>query len=140
MICCSVMRLTLLVGDEEILAGEGHEDEGDPEPDRGAAPGQVSHHSRGVWHRALEVWELFMHDQYHVLRCVLRTVSDQLCSGSLVSCHAQTRVLLSAPDHHRLSLITNFAGQEWRLGWHQKPLQPLKRKPTNNSQENTAQQ
>lgn len=36
-------ELTLLVTDEEVLAGHPHEDEGDPEPDRGPAPRLVSH-------------------------------------------------------------------------------------------------
>ena len=33
-----VKQLTLVVADEEVLAGQAHEDEGDPEPDRGPAP------------------------------------------------------------------------------------------------------
>ena len=39
-----VEELTLLVTDEEVLAGQPHEDEGHPEPDRGPAPRLVSHH------------------------------------------------------------------------------------------------
>ena len=39
-----VKELTLVVADEEILAGQAHEDEGDPEPDRGPAPRLVSNH------------------------------------------------------------------------------------------------
>ena len=38
-----VKQLTLVVADEEVLAGQAHEDEGDPEPDRGPAPRLVSH-------------------------------------------------------------------------------------------------
>lgn len=41
------MELTLVVADEEILADQAHEDEGDTEPDRGPAPRLVSHHGVG---------------------------------------------------------------------------------------------
>ena len=39
-----VKQLTLVIADEEVLAGQTHEDEGDPEPDWGPAPRLVSHH------------------------------------------------------------------------------------------------
>ena len=39
-----VKQLTLVVADEEVLAGQAHEDEGDPKPDRGPAPRLVSHY------------------------------------------------------------------------------------------------
>ena len=39
-----VKELTLVVADEEVLAGQAHEDEGDSEPDRRPAPRLVSHH------------------------------------------------------------------------------------------------
>ena len=39
-----VKELTLVVSDEEVLADEAHEDEGNTEPDRGPAPRLVSHH------------------------------------------------------------------------------------------------
>ena len=44
MISDIVKELTLVVADEEVLAGQAHEDEGHPEPDRRPAPRLVSHH------------------------------------------------------------------------------------------------
>ena len=43
-----VKELTLVVADEEVLADQDSEDEGDPEPDRGPAPRLVSHHGVGA--------------------------------------------------------------------------------------------
>ena len=58
-----------------------------------------------------QLYLFIAHNQYYLgIGNVLRIVSNQCCSGALMSCHARARVIvLSAPASHRLSLITNFS-------------------------------